>query len=86
MHRRVRPSTLGSFLRTFTFGHVRQLDARSPAVTAASRCSGPTQRSAVTKVRTALRAGADVSVTVRLTSKLKAAIATIADDAWTAIE
>jgi hypothetical protein len=25
------PSTLGTFLRAFTFGHVRQLDIRSPA-------------------------------------------------------
>jgi hypothetical protein len=24
------PSTLGSFLRSFTFGHVRQLDASPP--------------------------------------------------------
>ena len=37
-------------------------------------------------VRAALRAGADVSVTVRLTAKVKAAIATIADNAWTTIE
>ena len=33
-----------------------------------------------------LRAGADVSVTVRLDPKIKAAIGTIADDAWTPIE
>jgi hypothetical protein len=33
-----------------------------------------------------LRAGADVSVTVRLDPKVKAAITTIADDAWTPIE
>jgi len=31
------PSTLGSFLRAFTFGHVRQLDAVA-ARTAAGRC------------------------------------------------
>jgi len=37
-------------------------------------------------VRAALRAGADVSVTVRLTAKVKTAIATIADNAWTTIE
>ena len=37
-------------------------------------------------VGAALRGGADVSVTVRLNAKVKAAIATIADDAWTAIE
>jgi hypothetical protein len=37
-------------------------------------------------VGAALRGGADVSVTVRLTAKVKAAIATIAGDAWTAIE
>lgn len=37
-------------------------------------------------VRAALRAGADVSLTVRLTAKVKAAIATIAEDAWTTIE
>jgi len=34
----------------------------------------------------AVRAGAQVSVTVRMTPNIKAAIATIADDAWTAIE
>ena len=37
-------------------------------------------------VAAALRAGADVSVTVRLDPKVKAAIATIDDDAWTPIE
>ena len=37
-------------------------------------------------VGAALRAGADVSVTVRLDPKVKAAIATIDEDAWTAIE
>ncbi len=37
-------------------------------------------------VAAALRAGADVSVTVRLDPKVKAAIATIAADAWTPIE
>jgi hypothetical protein len=34
----------------------------------------------------AVRAGADVSVTVRMTPNIKAAIASIAEDAWTAIE
>ena len=34
----------------------------------------------------AVRAGAQVSVTVRMDPKVKAAIATIADDAWTSIE
>ena len=34
----------------------------------------------------AVRAGADVSVTVRMTPNIKAAIASIADDAWTMIE
>ncbi|WP_122263973.1 IS1380 family transposase [Ornithinimicrobium cerasi] len=34
----------------------------------------------------AVRTGADVSVTVRLTSNIRAAIATITDDAWTPIE
>jgi len=37
-------------------------------------------------VAAALRAGADVSVTVRLDPKVKAAIATIGDQAWTPIE
>ncbi len=37
-------------------------------------------------VGAARRAGADVSITVRLDPKVKAAIATIADDAWTTIE
>ena len=34
----------------------------------------------------AIRAGADVSVTVRLNPKVKKTIGAIADDAWTAIE
>ena len=37
-------------------------------------------------VLAAVRAGADVSVTVRLDKRVKAAIAGIADDAWTTIE
>lgn len=37
-------------------------------------------------VNAALRAGADVSVTVRLDKAVKAAIASIDDDAWTPIE
>lgn len=37
-------------------------------------------------IGTALRSGADVSVTVRMDPAVKAAIATIADDAWTMIE
>ena len=37
-------------------------------------------------VAAARRAGADVSVTVRLDPKVRAAIATIAEDAWTSIE
>ena len=37
-------------------------------------------------VGAAIRAGADVSVTVRLDPKVKAAIAAIGDDAWTPIE
>ena len=180
------PSTLGSFLRSFTFGHVRQLDAiasrflsrlaaQAPLVTIASEAServmididdtiievhgyakqgsgygysgvrglnallavvGTSQSApvvvaqrlrkgscgsprgakrlvadALKTVRTlptvlaqrplvradsafygaevvnaVLRGGADVSVTVRMDPKVKAAIATIADDAWTTIE
>ena len=37
-------------------------------------------------VAAAIRGGADVSITVRLDPKVKAAIADISDDAWTAIE
>ena len=37
-------------------------------------------------VGAAIRAGADVSVTVRMDPKVKAAIASIGDDAWTPIE
>jgi len=37
-------------------------------------------------VLAAIRAGADVSVTVRMTPNVKAAIATIGDDAWTTIQ
>jgi hypothetical protein len=176
------PSTLGSFLRTFTFGHVRQLDAvasrfltrlasQTPLIAApdvedrvmvdiddtiievhgyakqgsgygysgvrglnallatvsakgsapmvvAQRlrkgsCGSPrgasrlvadalktvaslTQVTPLVRadsafygcatVGAALRAGADVSITVRMDPKVKAAIATIGDDAWTPIE
>ena len=37
-------------------------------------------------VAAAVRAGADVSITVRLDPRIKTAIATISDDAWTSIE
>ena len=37
-------------------------------------------------VRAAIKGGADVSLTVRLDKRVKATIATIADDAWTPIE
>ncbi len=176
------PSTLGSFLRSFSFGHVRQLDAvasrflarlaaRAPlidlppdgarvmvdiadtiievhgyakqgsgygysgvrglnallATVSTAQCapvvvaqrlrkgscgsprgakrlvvdalkSVPSLSSAKPLVRTdsafygaeavnaALRAGADVSVTVRLDPRVRAAITTIGDDAWTPIE
>ena len=33
-HRVMAPSTLGTFLRSFTFGHVRQLDRRTEQVLA----------------------------------------------------
>jgi hypothetical protein len=154
------PSTLGSFLRQFTFGHVRQLDAvasrflsalaqRSPRVagigtgrvlvdsddsiievhghgkqgfgygysgvrglnallttvitdtcapvivgqpprTARNQRPSP-HRSAGTwdsafyghpTLRAAIRAGADVSITVRLTATIRRAIESIDDDAW----
>jgi hypothetical protein len=176
------PSTLGSFLRAFTFGHVRQLDAvasrfliglaaRAPMTTAPSRvmvdvddtiikvhgyskqgsgygysgvrglnallatvstkdtapvvvaqrlrkgsCGSPrgakrlladalktasqlpagsTLRPLVRAdsafyghptVAVAVRAGADVSITVRLDPTVKTAIAAVSDDAWTSIE
>jgi hypothetical protein len=180
------PSTLGSFLRAFTFGHVRQLDAvasrfvtrlaeRAPLLAEADHCGGrgmidvddtiievhgyskqgsgygysgvrglnallatattatsapvivaqrlrkgscgsprgakrlvadalktartlstdSTQQPLVRAdsafygaevVNAALRGGADVSVTVRLDRRVKAAIASIPDDAWTPIE
>ena len=35
-HRVAAPSTLGTFLRSFTFGHIRQLDRWSEAVLAAA--------------------------------------------------
>jgi hypothetical protein len=43
-HRVMAPSTLGTFLRSFTFGHVRQLDRLTPArcCTPASAPGGPT--------------------------------------------
>lgn len=39
-HRVMAPSTLGTFLRAFTFGHVRQLDALSEAVLAGAWAMG----------------------------------------------
>jgi hypothetical protein len=154
------PSTLGSFLRSFTFGHVRQLDAVASRFLTALAAQAPqvlddgtggrvlvdvddtiievhghakqgagfgysgvrglnallatvtTTNSApvVVTVRTlhpghgkpllradsafygaptvgaAVRGGAQVSVTVRLDPKVKAAITTIGEDAWTPIE
>ena len=144
------PSTLGSFLRSFAFGHVRQLDAISSRLltnldrmtplgsrglnaliaTASTPQSGQVsvgQRlrkgstysargadkfvsdtlAATTRMPTlgqsvllradsayysssvakaADRAGADISITVRMDQKIKAAIASISDDAWTGIE
>jgi hypothetical protein len=47
-HRVLAPSTIGTFLRSFTFGHARQLDAVSGHASwtpsAARRCSGPGRR------------------------------------------
>src|SRR6478752_6836919 len=120
------PSTLGSFLRAFTFGHVRQLDAlasrfltglagRAPLLAGGDLKSGPIlvdvadALKTVTKlvgadsgrkpllradsafygaavVGAAIRAGADVSLTVRMNPQVKAAIAAIAEAAWTTIE
>ena len=39
-HRVMAPSTLGTFLRSFTFGHVRQLDRLSEAVLARAWAAG----------------------------------------------
>ncbi|MDP9341628.1 MAG: hypothetical protein M3Q23_05895 [Actinomycetota bacterium] len=40
-HRPMAPSTLGTFLRSFTFGHVRQLDKVSAAAMARAWAAGP---------------------------------------------
>jgi len=37
-HRAMAPSTLGTFLRSFTFGHVRQLDPPTRTVIGTTRC------------------------------------------------
>jgi Transposase DDE domain group 1 len=55
-------------------------NARKPLVRADSAFYG------AATVGAAIRGGADVSVTVRLDPKVKAAIAAIGDDAWTPIE
>ena len=63
-------------------GH-RQAAAHRPGRRQGRWC-GRTRRSTDTAtVAAALRAGAEVSVTVRLDPKVKAAIAAIAEDAWT---
>src|SRR5664279_74628 len=142
------PSTLGSFLRSFTFGHVRQLDAVSARFLSGLAATTPVVAgiddqvmvdiddtiievhgygkqgsgygysgvrglnailATVKKLRTgpagakvllradsafyghggvgaAVRAGAQVSVTVRLDPTVKAAIAAIGDDAWAPIQ
>src|SRR3954447_12823222 len=50
-------------------------------------CCGPTPRSTARRPSPrAVRAGAQVSVTVRMTSNVKAAIASIPDEGWTPIE
>ena len=59
---------------------VGSLSSATPLVRADSAFYGHAVVGAV------LRAGADVSVTVRLDKRVKAAIATISDDAWTPIE
>jgi hypothetical protein len=59
---------------------VRGLSGRTPLVRADSAFYGRGL------VLAAVRASADVSVTVRLDKRVKAAIAGIADDAWTTIE
>jgi hypothetical protein len=59
---------------------VGSLSAGQPLVRADSAFYGSAT------VGAALRAGADVSVTVRLDKRVKAAISTIGDDAWTTIE
>jgi hypothetical protein len=59
---------------------VRALTSGRPLVRADSAFYGRAT------IGAAVRAGADVSVTVRLDPKVKKTIATIADDAWTTIE
>ncbi|MDI6908180.1 IS1380 family transposase [Nocardioides sp.] len=59
---------------------VKSLSSATPLVRADSAFYGQAA------VRAAIRGGADVSITVRMDPKVKAAIATIGDDAWTPIE
>ena len=84
-HRPYAPSTLGSFLRQFTFGHVRQLDAVASRFLDALAQRTPVV-AGITTLGAAVRAGADVSVTTGLNSVIRTAITAIADDAWTPIE
>jgi hypothetical protein len=64
-----------------TVGGLRPAGATGPVLVRADSAfyGSPT-------IGAAVRAGADVSVTVRMTPNIKAAIASINDDAWTAIE
>jgi hypothetical protein len=63
-----------------TVGSLRPAGATGPVLVRADSAfyGSPT-------IGAAVRAGADVSVTVRMTPNIKAAIASIADDAWTTI-
>src|SRR5665647_2371481 len=73
------PSTLGTFLRAFTFGHVRQLDAVAGQLRADSALYGHDV------VAAARRAGARFSITARSSPAGSTAIASIRADAWTPI-
>jgi hypothetical protein len=67
-----------------TLATVKRL--RSPEATARPLLRADSAFYGYPTVAAALRGGADVSITVRLDPKVKAAIAEIGDDAWTPIE
>ena len=75
------PSTLGSFLREFRFGHVRQLDAVASRTLVNLASAAP-----LLQIRDGERVMVDVSVTVRMDPAVKTAIATIPEDGWETIE
>src|SRR5947209_6771378 len=89
------PSTLGTFLRAFTFGHVRQLDrVLGEALTRARRAGAAGVKLLradsgfwnVKLFERLERAGWLYSIGVRMTAPVRELVDQIAEDAWTTID